>query len=76
MPDKGPFQKTQRKPFEKPFPAKDNWPAGRNNKSYRYDTEMVHVFNNNSADKSPTTSSDTYKPKDRSTFLPRPPKYK
>lgn len=61
-------------PFKKPFPAKDNWPEGRNNRSFQYTTEYVQVFNNNSADRSPTTSSKEYKAKDKSTFLPRPKK--
>lgn len=62
------------KPFEKPFPGKDNWPEGVNNKSFQYDTERVHVFNNNSADRSPTTSSKECKKRDNNTFLPRPKK--
>lgn len=62
------------KPFEKAFPAKDNWPEGRNNKSYQYGTEYVHVFNNNTADRSPTTSSKECKKRDNNTYLPRPKK--
>ena len=60
------------KPFEKDFPAKDNWPKGRNNKSYQYDTEMVHVFNSNTSERSPTTSSDECKSINKNKFLKMP----
>ena len=60
------------KPFEKDFPAKDNWPKGRNNKSYQYSVDMVHVFNNNTADRSPTTSSKEYKPIEKFKYMPFP----
>ena len=60
------------KPFEKDFPAKDNWPKGRNNKSYQYDTEMVHVFNSNTSERSPTTSSDEYKSINKNKYLKMP----
>ena len=66
------FQKPKTEPFEKSFPAKDNWPEGRNNKSFRYDTEMVHVFNRNKADRSPTTSASEYSPVDKNKFLKMP----
>ena len=68
------MQKSRLKPFEKAMPGKDNWPKGRNNKSYQYSTEYVHVFNNNTVDKSPTTSSKEYKPRTTSTYLPKPKK--
>ena len=66
------FQKPKTEPFEKAFPAQDNWPKGVNNKSYRYDTENVQVFNRNSAGKSPTTSASSYKPVEKNKFLKMP----
>jgi hypothetical protein len=62
------------KPFEKAFPGKDNWPEGRDNKSYQNDTEMVQVFNNNTADRSPTTSTKEFRPRKLDTYLPKPKK--
>ena len=66
------FQKPKTGPFEKPFPAQDNWPKGRNNKSYRYDTEFVHTFNRNSSERSPTTSASECKPVAKNKFLKMP----
>ena len=66
------FTKPSLKPFEKDFPAKDNWPQGRNNKSYQYGTEMVHTFNNNSADRSPTDTSSECKSINKNKFLKMP----
>lgn len=59
-------------PFSKPFPAKDNWSQGRNQKSWQYDTEFVIPFNRNSADRSPTTSSKEFKDIDKNKFLKKP----
>jgi len=72
------FKKPSLQPFEKDFPAQDNyakgpWPGGRNNKSYQYGTEMVHVFNRNAADKSPTTSSESCRNVDKNKFLKKAP---
>lgn len=66
------FQKPKLKPFEKDFPAKDNWPKGVNNKSYQYSTEMVQVFNSNTSDRSPTTSASEYKSISKNKFLKMP----
>ena len=66
------FKKPSLEPFEKDFPAQDNWPKGVNNKSYRYSTEFVQVFNRNASDKSPTTSSERCKPVERNKFLKMP----
>ena len=66
------FQKPKTEPFDKAFAAKDNWPKGVNNKSYRYSTEFVQVFNNNTADRSPTTSSSECKPINKNKYLKMP----
>lgn len=66
------FTKPSLKPFEKDFPAKDNWPKGRNNKSYQYATEFVHTFNSNSVEKSPTTSASDYKGISKNKYLKMP----
>lgn len=66
------FTKPKTPPFEKAFPAKDNWPKGRNNKSYQYTTEMVHTFNSNTSDRSPTTSASEYKGISKNKYLKMP----
>jgi hypothetical protein len=72
------LKKPSLKPFEKDFAAKDNyengpWPGGRNNKSYQYTTEMVHTFNSNKADRSPTTSASEYRGINKNKFLKKSP---
>ena len=66
------YKKPTLKPFEKDFPAQDNWPKGRNNKSYQYTTEFVHTFNRNNSERSPTTSASEYKPIEKNKFLKMP----
>ena len=66
------FTKPKLPPFKKDFPAKDNWPKGRNNASYQYTTEMVHVVNSNTSERSPTTSSSEYKGISKNKYLKMP----
>ena len=66
------YKKPTLEPFSKPFPAKDNWPKGVNNKSYRYSTEFVQVFNSNKSDRSPTTSASECKPINKNKYLKMP----
>lgn len=72
MSDKEPFQKPMRQHKDEGSASYREVPRG----SFKSDTQMVHVFNANAVDKSPTTSSKTYKPIEKNKFLPRPGKYK
>lgn len=68
-------------PFDKPVKRKDlsdsgNWPGGVNNNSFKQGTQFIVPYNNNAADKSPTTSSDSCRPANVNQNFPTPPKYK
>jgi hypothetical protein len=65
-----------KEPFKKPMKRPDQASPGKDQGSYQYGIEQVQVFNNNSVEKSPTTSSKTFKPAEKNQFLPRPGKYK
>jgi hypothetical protein len=65
-----------KKPFEKPFPQKDRWDeGGENRKSFQYgNPEYVQTFNDDPVDKSPSDMTRGHRIVNNSPFFPRPKK--